>query len=446
MKYSRLMANQVLLNIEKVKKCAQNLSSSTDLERSSLIRKIACALQRDKELIFEANKRDLQEASDLPSSVFNRLKFDQNKLDASITSLLQVSDLQDPIGKVLVRTQLDENFLMEKISVPLGVIGMVFEARPDAFIQIVSLALKSGNCLILKGGKEAKYTNEALFNLIQRETKDSSFTSDWILLLSTHEDVSQMLKAQGLIDLIIPRGSYAFVRYVQEHTNIPVLGHSDGLCNMYIDEGANLQTAYECALDAKINYPAACNAVENLVVHSSIASTFLPKMKEIFDKNGVKLYGDERTCKIIDVEKVTEDSYDQEYLSLELSIKIVDSLKEAIDFIGEHGSKHTDVIITQNKDNETTFLKKVDSSCVFCNCSTRFSDGYRLGLGAEVGISTTKIHSRGPVGVEGLMSTKFIIEGNGQVAKTYMGKEPKAFLHDQKDTKGPSIILGESNE
>ncbi|MBO4388763.1 MAG: glutamate-5-semialdehyde dehydrogenase [Spirochaetales bacterium] len=425
-----------------VKAMTTALSASSDPDRRALLERIAGGLLADADAIFEANRTDLENAASLPAPVRARLKFSREKLDASIASIREVAALPDPIGRVLYREKLDEGLLLEKISVPIGVIGMVFEARPDALLQIASLCLKSGNCLILKGGSEAINTNRALVESIRRSCAGSFATPGWIELLETHDDVAQMLKAQGVIDLIIPRGSNRFVRYVMENTLIPVLGHADGLCSMYVDAAADTDLAVACALDAKTNYPSACNSIENLLVHRAVAGEFLPKMATAFAAAGVEIRGDEAVQAIIDCKPATDADWDTEYLDLIISIKTVDSTDEAIDFISKHTSHHTDAIITRDPVARAAFMRKVDSASVFANCSTRFADGYRYGLGAEVGISTSKIHARGPVGLEGLMTTKYLLCGSGQVAATYMGSGARAFEHINLGAGGESVNLG----
>lgn len=440
------MKNNVMQQIASVRKETAVMASSTDEQRNGLLESIADGLVRDSKAIFEANLQDMANATDCAASVRDRLKFGQEKFNSVIRSLSDVAALSDPIGKVLLRTELDDNLLLEKISVPIGVIGMVFEARPDALVQIVSLCIKSGNCIVLKGGKEAALTNKALFDSIQRSCEGSFAGTGWILLLQSHEDVNQMLKADGLIDLMIPRGTYAFVKYVKDNTRIPVLGHADGLCTMYIDRSAFVGKAVACALDAKTNYPAACNSIENLLVHKDISSEFLPIMAKAYSENGVSIVGDKRVCKIIGCPEATENDWDTEYLSLKISIRIVDSLDEAIAFIAAHTSHHTDAIIAEDEQAVRKFQTLVDSADVFANCSTRFADGYRFGLGAELGVSTSRIHARGPVGIEGLMTTKYLLSGQGQIVGTYMGPNAKGFKHIDLGTEGPSRILSDSDE
>ena len=429
------------MDLCKVKKCTAIMADSTTAQRNGLLLEIASALQSNADFLFEENRKDMENARGLSPAVLSRLKFDRSKLDTVVESVRQVAALPDPVGKVLMREELDDNLFLEKINVPIGVIGMIFEARPDALVQIASLCLKSGNCLVLKGGSEALNTNRALFKVITDVSKDSFLTSSWIELLETRDDVAKMLAAEGFIDLIIPRGSYDFVRYVMKNTTIPVLGHAEGLCSMYIDKEASITKAVDCAVDAKTNAPGTCNTIENLIVHKDIAPSVLPLLSKAFEKAGVKVLGDPECQKIINCLPASEQDWDTEYLALTISIKIVNSIEDAIAFIAEHTSHHTDAIITEDEESKKLFMRKVDSSSVFCNCSTRFADGYRYGLGAEVGISTSKIHARGPVGLEGLMTTKFLVSGNGQKTGSYMGDNPRAFKHRMLDTNGKSEIL-----
>lgn len=430
----------VIDRLTELRKVCPALSSSSQQARNALLLEIARGLEKDKENIFKANEQDLENAKDLSPAVRSRLKFNEDKLMGVTGSLRDVAALEDPVGKVLMREELDNGLLLEKISVPIGVIGMIFEARPDALVQIASLCLKSGNCLVLKGGKEACLTNRALYESIVRSSSNQGF-GGWIELLETHEDVAAMLKAEGLIDLLIPRGSNAFVRYVMQNTTIPVLGHADGLCTMYIDRDADLSKAVTCALDAKTNYPGACNSIENMLVHRDIAPSFIPLMVRAFEKAGVTVLGDEECRQFAPCTPAADEDWDTEYLDLKISIKVVSSVEEAASFIARHTSHHTDAIITEDHKAERYFMEHVDSACVFCNCSTRFADGFRFGLGAEVGISTSKIHARGPVGLEGLMTTRFLLDGDAHVAGTYMGKDARPFTHRMLAAEGASQIL-----
>ena len=416
-------------NIAALKKAQLHLSASSESVRNGALRLIYEELERDKDFIFAENKKDLEEAKGkIGEAVLGRLKFDEKKLKSVRDGILDLIALSDPIGRIEEKRELDSGFILTKKSVPIGVIGMIFEARPDALVQIAALCIKSGNAVILKGGKEAVNSNRALFKVISAALEKTSLTSAFLMLIESHEDVASILKMDKYIDLIIPRGSNAFVRYVMDNTRIPVLGHADGICSIYVDEYANMDIAVPIVLDSKIQYPAACNAVEMVLVNEKIKECFLPKIKKVFNDNGVIIHGDEEVRNTIECESLGEDDLFKEFLSLEVSIKCVKDTAEAIDLINSNGSHHTDAIITENAENKNLFFSLVDSADVFANCSTRFSDGYRFGLGAEVGISTSKIHARGPVGLNGLMSYKWLLEGHGEIVSDYANGK-KVFHH-----------------
>jgi glutamate-5-semialdehyde dehydrogenase len=408
------------------------LSSSTEKERNFALNLIKEGLVRDKELIFSANEKDLSAAkeSNLSSAVISRLKFDDKKLQSSVVGLDMVIKQANPIGDVLEKRQLDDNLILEKVSFPLGVIGMIFESRPDALVQIVSLCLKSGNGIVLKGGKEAILTNRALIDSINKSLELSVLKSFWVILIESHSDVDTLLTMDGYIDLLIPRGSNSFVSYVMNNSKIPVMGHSDGLCSIYVDDSADLEKAAVVCFDSKTQYPSACNAVETILVHKKIAKAFLPLLKKELDKKDVIIHGDTITGEVIECIAATEDDFDSEYLNYEIAIKVVEDINEAISHIAIHGSHHTDAILSKNNENILKFFNSVDSADVFSNCSTRFADGYRFGLGAEVGISTSKLHARGPVGVKGLMSTKYLLRGDNQIVEDYSSNKKK-FKHKE---------------
>jgi glutamate-5-semialdehyde dehydrogenase len=429
-------------SIRSLRKSAKRLASSTGRERNQLLQMIGEGLRRDWETIKVANERDMLQAkeSGQREALVKRLVFNDEKLHASLLGLEQVASLPDPIGSIRQRRKLDEGLLLEQITVPIGVIGMIFEARPDALIQIVSLCLKSGNGIILKGGKEAFQTNTALVESIRKSCKSSRLGSDWLLLLESHSDVDTMLGMEGDIDLLIPRGSNAFVRYVMDNTSIPVLGHADGICHLYIDAKADITKAVEIAYDAKTQYPAACNAIETLLVHAQIAPDVLPLLAERFREAGVVMHGDEQASHFMDCIPYQEGDWKKEYLALEINIHVVDSLSEAIDHIETYGSHHSDAIVSEDDDSVRTFFTGVDSADVFANCSTRFADGFRFGLGSEVGISTAKIHARGPVGLEGLMTTKYLVRGSGQVVASYTKDGGRSFSHQDLPLDRPSML------
>jgi glutamate-5-semialdehyde dehydrogenase len=311
----------------------------------------------------------------------------------------------------------------------LGVLGVIFEARPDALIQITSLAIKSGNGVILKGGKEAVRSCQALVTIIHQALSATKVNPAAVQLLTTREEIQELLKLDRYVDLIIPRGSNEFVRYIQNNTKIPVLGHADGICHLYLDKEADLSKAIRISVDAKTQYPAACNAIETLLVHQEIARQFLPAIAQALQEKGVKLLGDEKTRQIIDIQPATSQDWQTEYSDLILSVKIVDSLAAAIKHINTYGSRHTEAIITEDYNRAKTFSDRVDAAGIFHNCSTRFADGFRYGFGAEVGISTQKMPPRGPVGLEGLVTYKYQLVGNGQIVADYSGEKAKSFTH-----------------
>ena len=415
-----------------VRSAAVKLASLSDEERSAMLLKMAAAFEKNKERIFRANREDIGKAEKegISDALLHRLVLDESKLASAIEGVKSVAAQKCPLHEVKEKRLLDEGLVLEKVTFPLGVIGMVFEARPDALIQIVSLAIKSANGIILKGGREASSTNSTLYEII-RESLDGA---DFMMLLSSHSDVDAMLKMEGYIDLIIPRGSNKFVRYCMDNTHIPVMGHADGICSVYVDSFADIGTAVNVCTDSKVQYPAACNAAETILVHKDVAAQFIPLFASSLEQYGVTIHADERSLPLLKdyggkVVKACEDDFHTEFLSLELAMKVVDSIDEAISHIAEHSSHHTDAIITSDESNRERFFNEVDSADVFCNCSTRFADGYRFGLGAEVGISTSKLHARGPVGLEGLTTTKWLLSGSGQIVRSYTGKDARHFIH-----------------
>ena len=407
----------------------------TDVKNNALAQ-IAGAIRQNVERIVAANEQDLSaaEKDNLAAPLLKRLKFDEGKIAQVIAGIESLIKLNDPVGKTLSATELDAGLDLYKVSCPIGVIGVVFESRPDALVQISTLCLKSGNCVLLKGGSEAANTNRILAEIIAGASEKAGLPSGWIQLLRTRQDVAEMLALEEHIDLIIPRGSNEFVRYIMSNTNIPVLGHADGICHVYVDGEADLDMAVNVTVDSKCQYVAVCNAAETLLVDDRIAETFLPKVKTALEQKNVELRGCEKTASIIDVKPATEEDWSTEYLDYILSIKVVDGLDAAIDHINRYGSGHTDSIVTADKSKAERFMALVDSGNVFWNCSTRFSDGYRYNLGAEVGISTNKIHARGPVGLEGLLIYKWKLSGTGQIVADYSGPSGKKFIHRSIET------------
>ena len=393
---------------------------STEAKNAALLA-MADILQSHQAEILQANARDMAaaEADGLAQPVLKRLKFDARKLADVIAGLHSLVSLPDPVGRLLAATELDTDLILHKVSCPIGVIGIVFEARPDALVQISSLCLKSGNAVLLKGGKEARESNRLLADLITQATQQAGLPQNWLQLLETREEVGEMLKLDAWIDLLIPRGSNAFVKYIMTNTNIPVLGHADGLCHVYVDAEADIDKACRIIVDSKTQYVSACNAAETMLVHADIARNFLPAAAQALREAGVQLRGCDLTQKIIDCQPATDEDWQTEYLDLILSIKVVPDLDTACQHINTYGSRHTDVIVTENAATATRFQLLVDSADVFWNCSSRFADGFRFGLGAEVGISTSKIHARGPVGLEGLVIYKWLLQGNGHIVADY---------------------------
>lgn len=409
---------------------ARELGILPKTARNDALEAIASALEKHQKEIITANQADCDASEgEISNALYARLKLDESKLKSAIAGVRDVAKLSDPIGMVSLKRELDAGLILHRISCPLGVLGVIFEARPDALIQITSLAIKSGNGVILKGGKEALQTCTTLVNIIQDTLKETEVNPNAIQLLTTREEIKGLLALDEYVDLIIPRGSNEFVRYVQENTKIPVLGHADGICHLFIDADADLTQAVNITVDAKTHYPAACNSIETLLIHKAIASEFLPVIAEALTEKGVELRGDEATQKIISCQLANEEDWRTEYSDLILAIKIVDDLHTAINHINYYGSKHTDGIITNNQENAEIFMNKVDSAGVYHNCSTRFADGFRYGFGAEVGISTQKMPPRGPVGLEGLVTYKYKLIGNGQIAATYTGDNPQDFTH-----------------
>lgn len=392
---------------------------STELKNQAL-NKIASAFEIHKEEIFEANKKDLVEAESLvqngeiTKATFNRLKLDENKMRDMIQGVRDIANLEDPIGKKLFVRQLDEDLILNKVSCPIGVLGIIFEARPDVISQISSLAIKSSNAVILKGGKESKNTNKKILEIINSALDSiEGFPKNVIQQVFSREDVAEMLKCDQYINLIIPRGGNNLVKFIKENTKIPVLGHANGICHIFVDKSADIDMASKIVIDAKTQYPSACNAVETLLIHNDFTKT--EDLLASLQLSEIKLVSN-------------PEAWDIEYGDKILSYKFVNNIDEAIEHINTYGSGHTDCIITKNIENAEKFMNNVDSAGVYLNASTRFADGFRYGFGAEVGISTNKTHARGPVGLEGLTIYKYKLLGNGHIVDDY-AKGIKQFHH-----------------
>lgn len=396
---------------------AQGLSTET---KNKGLTAVAKALEENKDKIFEANKKDLEFAKELVAegkltkATFNRLKLDENKMRDMVQGIYDIVKLDDPVNKTLLKRQLDEGLILYKISCPIGVLGIIFEARPDVISQISSLSIKSSNAVILKGGKESKNTNTVILDVINKALASvDGFPEGLLNQVYSRDDVALMLQADKYIDLIIPRGGNKLVQFIKGNTKIPVLGHADGICHIYVDESADLELAKRVVIDAKTQYPSACNTVETLLINKNFKGA-----EELLN-----------TIKAAGVELIFEpESWHKEYSDLKLAVKYVANVDEAIDHINTFGSGHTESILTENEDNAQKFMNLVDSAGVYHNVSTRFADGYRYGFGAEVGISTNKTHARGPVGLDGLVIYKYKLIGSGQIVQDYVSGK-KQFHH-----------------
>jgi glutamate-5-semialdehyde dehydrogenase len=416
---------------QRARQASRPLAALSLAERDRALEAIATALTTHASDILAANIADFQtaKAQQLPPALCERLELTPSKLKGAIAGVRDVAKLSDPLGNLQIHRELDTGLILKRITCPLGVLGVIFEARPDALIQITSLAIKSGNGVILKGGKEAILSCQALVTIIHKALASTNVNPDAVQLLTQRSEIQELLKLDRYVDLIIPRGSNEFVRYIQNNTRIPVLGHADGICHLYVDKDADIEKAVLVTVDAKTQYPAACNAIETLLVHQDIAPSFLPSVARALQEKGVKLLGDSRTRQLVTVEPTSDRDWQTEYSSLILSIKIVDSLEEAIEHIHTYGSRHTEAILTENPLTADTFLDRVDAAGIFHNCSTRFADGFRYGFAAEVGISTQKMPPRGPVGLEGLVTYKYQLVGNGHIVASYSGEKARAFHH-----------------
>jgi glutamate-5-semialdehyde dehydrogenase len=430
-------------------------SVSTDTKNAAL-EAMAQALDDNRDKILEANQKDIEAAEKLKrkgklsQALVDRLKVSDSKISGMIDGIRDVIQLEDPVGKTMDALELDQGLELYQVSCPIGLIGVIFEARPDVVPQVMSLCLKSGNATIFKGGSEALNSNRVIFDLLNEAAESTKgMPTGAFQLMETREEVNDILSMDAYIDLLIPRGSNAFVKYMQDNTKIPVLGHADGICHVYVDDEADLSKAYEVCFDSKVQYPAVCNAMETLLVNSEIAEKFLPKMARMYDEAGVQMRCDETSFEILgqidflkSIARAIEDDWRTEYNDLTLSIKIVESMDEAIEHINNYGSHHTDGIITENDLKKKKFTDLIDSSSVMLNASTRFADGFRYGKGAEVGISTNKIHARGPVGMEGLLIYKYILVGNGDKVADYAGDEARKFTHRKLNKKVYDAVSG----
>lgn len=430
------MSTQTALSLTQIaqqtQQAARKLAQLSELEKNAIIESVAQALESAASEITAANQQDLDAAltDNIAKPLYGRLKLDEVKLKAAIQGVRSVASLPDPTGDITLHRELDTGLILKRIGVPLGVLGIIFESRPDAVMQISTLALKSGNGVILKGGREAIRSCTALVTAIRRGITNAGYDPNAVQLLTTREETNTLLSLDKYVDLIIPRGSNAFVQFVQANTRIPVLGHADGICHLYVDSAADIEQAASIAVDAKVGYPSACNAIETLLVHKDIAAKALPIMAKSLQAENVELRGDEATRQILSgIKAATEDDWVTEYSDLILAVRVVDSLEVAMDHISTYGSRHTEAIATTNQATADTFMAQVDAAGVYHNCSTRFADGFRYGFGAEVGISTQKMPPRGPVGLEGLVTYKYQLVGDGHIVATYSGADAKDFTH-----------------
>ena len=416
-----------------VRSAAVNLGQTDDAQRAGALLSMGDALADHADRIVAANGEDLDRSASegLAPALLARLKLNEAKLHGAVEGVRKVASLPDPLGRRQLHRELDAGLVLERVTVPLGVVGVIFEARPDALMQIASLAIRSGNGAVLKGGSEARLTNEAVMAALKAGLAASSVPPEALALLTTRQESLALLRLDGLVDLIIPRGSNELVRFIQDNTRIPVLGHADGICHLYVDAAADVAMAVRVAVDSKVQYPAACNAIETLLVHRSVAPAFLAAALPAFAAAGVILRGDADSLALGVAEAAGEDDWSTEYLDLILAVKLVDDLDEACAHIRRYGSRHTDVIVTADEAAAAKFLAVVDSSGVYHNCSSRFADGFRYGFGAEVGISTQTLPPRGPVGLDGLVTYRYRLRGDGHVAGDYAVGE-RQFSHQDR--------------
>lgn len=407
---------------KKVKADSFLLMASSNEMRNTCLKNIIENLKKDKEHILAQNKRDIENAKNenISSSILSRLLFDEHKMDTVIAGINDLIKMADPIGKITLKRELDEGLVLTRTTTPIGVIGVIFEARPDALVQIASLCIKSGNAAILKGGSEALLTNRALFESIKRAVKESNLPEYALVQLEARSDVSELLSCYEYVDLLIPRGSNSFVKYIMDNTSIPVMGHADGICHTYVDEEFDLDKSIRILVDAKTQYPSACNTTETILVHKNAVDKLFPSLNKAFNDAKIKVFAHENIIdKFDNAVPATDNSFHTEYLEKTVNVKTVDNIDEAINHINTYGSHHTDAILTNIDSNADYFMNRVDSANVYKNCSTRFADGFRYGFGAEVGISTGKLHARGPVGLEGLCTYKYKLYGNGDIVADY---------------------------
>jgi len=425
--------------VHKTRRAARALARLSGEQRNRILLKAAERIEQRSAEILEANRRDCETmaagAPDTSQVLLKRLRTSEAGVREMAARVRDVARLDDPLAGTLAITELDDGLTLYKVPCPLGVIAVIFESRPDVVPQVGSLAIKTGNGLVLKGGAEAKHTNRVLVDIWREAfTSESAGLADAVCLLEERAEVMQVLQMDREIDLVVPRGSTEFVNFVFQHSRIPVLGHGSGICHIYVDGAADLAMAGRVVIDAKVQYPAACNSVEKVLVHQDVAARFLPELVRGLQSAGVEVRGCEQTrllCPNLNVVPATEEDWSTEYSDLKITLKVVHDLQEAIDHIDRYGSRHTESILTEDAAAAEQFLDEVDAASVFHNASTRFADGFRYGLGAEIGISNSKLHARGPVGLEGLLTYKYKLKGSGQIVADY-AEGRKKFKHRRK--------------
>ena len=407
--------------VAKMKLDSSKMAATSCEVRNNALQAICNTLKQHKEEIFAANLIDMDEAGKnaVPQNVQKRLKFNTEKLDDVCKGIQNLITLPDPLNKIQLSRELDEGLTLYRQTCPIGVIGIIFEARPDALIQISCLCIKSGNCAILKGGSETKHTNKTIFDLIYKAAVEAGLPEGSLFQAQQRDEINELLACHKSVDLLIPRGSNQFVQYIMNNTKIPVMGHADGICHIYVDKEYDINVAIPVILDSKTQYTAACNAVETLLVHKDAVESLMPALQKAFVENQVTLKATSEIQNLVSCEEATEEDFATEYLDKIISAKTVADMDEAIEHINRYGSHHTDAIITTSDQAAEKFMSLVDSAGVYCNCSTRFADGYRYGFGAEVGISTSKLHARGPVGLDGLVTYKYKLYGKGHIVGDY---------------------------
>lgn len=436
------MAESVLTQVQETARqarlAASQMARGSKEKRTAALIAMADELAKNESVILEANEKDIARAEALvnegkmQTSFLKRLHLDSAKLAAVIDGIRQIAQMEDQLGTTTLNRELDDGLKLYRVICPIGVILVIFESRPDALPQIMSLLVKSGNAGLIKGGKEAENSNRAIFDCLARALSNNEFPQGAFSLLSGRDEVADLLQLERFVDLVIPRGSNELVRHIQENTRIPVLGHAEGICHLYVDEKANLEMALKLAVDSKAQYPAACNAIETLLIHRKIADLFLKDAIAALKEKNVEVRAEKSVIDsfhLKDIGTANDTDWATEYSDLTISVKVVDSLEEAIDHINTYGSGHTDCIVTDDEKTFERFFAEVNSAGVYCNASTRFADGFRYGFGAEVGISTGKLHPRGPVGVEGIVTYKYKLIGKGQTVAEYSGDNARCFKH-----------------